>query len=157
MSWYPQFKPKKQSSRGVLPKSSQNFLKKFSKFAGKHVSQSLFFNNVAGLRPATLLKKRLWHRWFSVNFAKFLRTTFFIEYLRWLLLEPSTGKLNKWVKDKFMTFRDRRQVFLLMLREFKRINEVIFPLKSSRNLFFFYWFVIAWFLVQLTIKLTSGN
>ena len=25
--------------------------------------------------PATLLKKRLWHRCFAVNFAKFLRTT----------------------------------------------------------------------------------
>ena len=29
------------------------------------------------LRPATLLKKRLWHRCFPVNFAKFLRTPFF--------------------------------------------------------------------------------
>ena len=27
-------------------------------------------------RPATLLKKRLWHRRFPVNFAKFLRTPF---------------------------------------------------------------------------------
>ena len=27
-------------------------------------------------RPATLLKMRLWHRCFSVNFAKFLRTPF---------------------------------------------------------------------------------
>ena len=27
-----------------------------------------------GLTPATLLKKRLWHRCFPVNFAKFLRT-----------------------------------------------------------------------------------
>ena len=26
------------------------------------------------LRPATLLKKRLWHRCFPVNFVKFLRT-----------------------------------------------------------------------------------
>ena len=25
----------------------------------------------SGLRPATLLKKRLWHRYFPVNFAKF--------------------------------------------------------------------------------------
>ena len=33
-----------------------------------------------------LLKKRLWHRCFLVNFAKFLRTAFFTEYLRWLLL-----------------------------------------------------------------------
>ena len=28
------------------------------------------------LRPATLLKKRLWYRCFPVNFAKFPRTTF---------------------------------------------------------------------------------
>ena len=38
--------------------------------------QGLSFNKVAGLRPATLLKKRLWNRCFPVNFAKFLRTSF---------------------------------------------------------------------------------
>ena len=36
--------------------------------------------------PATLLKKRLWHRCFPVNFAKFLRTPSFTEYFWWLLL-----------------------------------------------------------------------
>ena len=41
---------------------------------------------VPGLRPATLLKKRLRHRCFPVNFAKFLRTPFLTEHLRWLLL-----------------------------------------------------------------------
>ena len=30
-----------------------------------------------GLRPATLSKKRLWQRCFPVNFAKFLRASFF--------------------------------------------------------------------------------
>ena len=57
------------------------------------------------LRPATLFKKRLWHRCFPVNFvnfpllaltlrrcfyvdfAKFLRTPFCIEHLWWLLLK----------------------------------------------------------------------
>ena len=34
----------------------------------------------------SFLKKRLWHRCFPVNFAKFLRTSFLIEHLRWLLL-----------------------------------------------------------------------
>ena len=29
--------------------------------------------------PATLLKKRLWHRCFPVNFVKFLRTPFYRE------------------------------------------------------------------------------
>ena len=36
--------------------------------------------------PRILLKKRLWHRCFPVNFAKFLRTAFFIEHFWWLLL-----------------------------------------------------------------------
>ena len=30
-----------------------------------------------GLSPATLLKKRLWHRCFPVNFEKFLTTDFY--------------------------------------------------------------------------------
>ena len=68
-------------------------LKNFAKFTGKHLCQSLFFNKVAGLRPATLFKKRLWHKCFPVNFAKFHRTPFYIEHLWWLLLKPDT--LNK--------------------------------------------------------------
>ena len=35
---------------------------------------------------ASLLKKKLWHRCFLVNFAKFLRTPFFIERLWWLVM-----------------------------------------------------------------------
>ena len=50
--------------------------KNFAKFTGKHLCQSLFFNKVAGVRTATLLKKRLWFRCFPVNLAKFLRTPF---------------------------------------------------------------------------------
>ena len=77
-------------------------LRNLAKFTGKHLCQSLFFNKVSGLkvwnmfkvnnkdtmfllltlnifhtlRPATLWKKRLWHRCFPVNFAKYLRTPF---------------------------------------------------------------------------------
>ena len=61
-------------------------LENFTKFTGKHLCQSLFFNKVVGLSPATLLKKELWHGCFPVNFAKFSRTLFFIEHLWWLLL-----------------------------------------------------------------------
>ena len=43
-----------------------------------------------GPRSATLLKRRLWHRCFPVNFAKFLRTSFFTEHLWWLLLKRDT-------------------------------------------------------------------
>ena len=62
-------------------------LRNIAKFTGRHLCQSLFFNKDAGLRPATLLKKSLWHRCFPVNFAIFLRIPFFIEHLWWLLLE----------------------------------------------------------------------
>ena len=51
-----------------------DILKKFAKFTGKHLRQSLLFNKVEDLRPVALFKKRLWHRYFSLNFAKFLRT-----------------------------------------------------------------------------------
>ena len=53
-------------------------LRNVAKFTGKHLCQSLF--------RATLLRRRLWHRCFSVNFAKFLRTLFLTEHLRWMLL-----------------------------------------------------------------------
>ena len=52
-------------------------LRNFAKFTGKHHRQNLYFNKVADLRPATLLKKRLWHRCFPGNFAKFLRHLFY--------------------------------------------------------------------------------
>ena len=61
-------------------------LRNFAKFTGKHLCQSLLFNKVAGPRPATLLKNRLWRSCFPVNFAKFLRTPFLKEHLWWLLL-----------------------------------------------------------------------
>ena len=66
-------------SRSSRPKvfCKEGVLRNFAKFTGKPLSQSLFFNNVAGLRPATLLKKWLWHRCFPVSFAKCLRTPFF--------------------------------------------------------------------------------
>ena len=65
---------------------TKGVLKNFAKFIRKHLCQSLFFNKVADLRPATLFKKRLWHRHFPVDFGKFLRTPIFTEHLQWLLL-----------------------------------------------------------------------
>ena len=64
----------------------KDVLRNFAKFTGKQPCQSLYFNKVAGLRPATLLKKRLWHSCFPVNFAKFLRTPFLQNSSRRLLL-----------------------------------------------------------------------
>ena len=46
-------------------------LRNFPKFIGKHLCQSLCFNKVA-----TLLKIRLWHRCFPVNFWKIVFNMF---------------------------------------------------------------------------------
>ena len=51
-------------------------LRSLLKVTGKHLCKSLLFNKVAGLRPATLLKNKIWHRYFPINFAKFLRARF---------------------------------------------------------------------------------
>ena len=48
------------------------------------------------LGPATLLKKRLWHTCFPVNFAKFSRTPVIMERLWWLLLHFSLRKGTLW-------------------------------------------------------------
>ena len=56
--------------------------------------QKSLFNKVPGLRPATLLKRRLWHKCFLVNFVKSLRTLFYTEHLRWLFLRICEIYLN---------------------------------------------------------------
>ena len=58
-------------------KSVLKFRKSHSKtLCHKTLCQSLFFNKVADLWPAALLKKRLWHWRFPVKFTKFLRRFF---------------------------------------------------------------------------------
>ena len=66
---YEEFHSKKQPPQVFYAKRcsmQKGVLRNFAKFAGKHLY----------LRPATLLKKRFWHRCFRVNFVKFLRTSF---------------------------------------------------------------------------------
>ena len=68
---------KKQPPEVFCKKSA---LKNFAKFTGKHLCQGLFFNKVAGFRPSTLLKKRLWHV-FPCEFCEISQNTFFTEHL----------------------------------------------------------------------------
>ena len=49
---------------------------KFHRIHRKTPVPEAFFNEAAGLRPASLLKKRIWYRCFPVNFVKFPRTAF---------------------------------------------------------------------------------
>ena len=60
------------------------------------------FNKVAGLRPVTLLKRRLWHKCFLVNFAKFLRILFLTEHLWWLLLIWLKLQVNSMTPSEFL-------------------------------------------------------
>ena len=48
------------NTRAIAQRSSfkKVVLKNFAKFTGKHQCQGLFFNKVAGLKPATSSKKR---------------------------------------------------------------------------------------------------
>ena len=51
------------------------------------ISQSSQENSCARVSfLINFIKKRLWHRLFPVNFAKFIRTPFLTEHLRWQLL-----------------------------------------------------------------------
>ena len=55
-------------------------LKNFVKFTGKHLCQSLFFDKVAGPRPATLLKKETLAQVVSWEFCDILNNTFSPEH-----------------------------------------------------------------------------
>ena len=77
--------------RMALPRSSRSevfcrksVLRNSTKFTGKHVCQRL------------LLIKRIWHRFFPLNFAEFLRTLLLIEHLRWLVLTTINNEDRKW-------------------------------------------------------------
>ena len=72
----------------------KSVLRNFEKSTGKHLCQSLFLVKLQA-RSATLLKKRLWHRCFPVNFAKFLRTPFLRNTSGRLLLQFQIKQYNK--------------------------------------------------------------
>ena len=61
-------------------------LASFLQYPHSRSSRPELFFKKSCLRPATFLEKRLWHRCFPVNFAKFLKTPFFTEHVQWLLL-----------------------------------------------------------------------
>ena len=93
-------------------------LRNFAKFIEKHLCQSLFFNKAAGLRPAILLKKRLWHSCFPVNFGKFLRTLFsqntpgrLLLKLLEILHEEARG-LSRLDKNKALSEKQSLQIFV---------------------------------------------
>ena len=72
-------------------------------------------------QPATLLKKRLWHKCFPVNFVKFLRTPFLSEHLWWLLLYLYISKVQ--ALDRFMVcFKGRIHCEIFLSRHFMKYS-----------------------------------
>ena len=95
----------------------------FAKFTGKHLCQSLFFNKLPGLRPATLLKKRLRNRCFPVNFAKFLIIPFLTKHL-WRLF---------WIIWIFQTFTScKSKLKSNLLAHFNPMSHFYTPWKRQK-------------------------
>ena len=88
----------------------------FAIFKGNHMCWSLFLIKL----QATLLKKRLQHRYVPGNIAKFLRTAFLTDHLWWLLLisvyfSPSTRNCRAVAEKKcFKTYYDLESLFFLI-------------------------------------------
>ena len=64
----------------------KTLLKNFAMFTGKHLCWNLCFNKNAGLQTCNFIKKRLQHRCFLDNTAKFLRTAILRNICERLLL-----------------------------------------------------------------------
>ena len=56
-------------------------LKNVAVLSRKHLCWNLLLIKLQSWRPVFLLKKKLQHRWSSVNISKYLRTIFFTEHL----------------------------------------------------------------------------
>ena len=69
-------------------------LQKFHKVHRKTPVLDSLFSKVSGLKACNFIKKRLQNSYFPVKFVKILRTTFFTERLRWLLLFIMGKKRN---------------------------------------------------------------
>ena len=109
-----------------------NYQKRAGETSRKRSVPEPLFNKVAGLRAATLLKKRLWHWCFPLNFAKFLKTPFVTEHLRWLFLRMemplalsmsrSSRCSSKWLVIDSITQNEESKIacdYIMMLRNNK--------------------------------------
>ena len=71
-----------------------------SQYSQESTCIEVFSNEVASLKDCNYIKKRLQHGCFPVNIAKFLRTAFLTEHLRWLLLYFRHYKTRKHSQKK---------------------------------------------------------
>ena len=106
------------SVRNVVLEISQNLQKK------TNLCQNLIFNKVAGLRPATLLKKRPWHWCFPVNFVKFPRTPLSQNTSGRLLLYVSHRKKNVITEKRYRVKFDSIKKSLLFIKQKQKNSKI---------------------------------
>ena len=96
--------------------------------------------NFTKFRPATLLKKRFWHRCFPVNFAKFLRAPFFKEHFRRLLPHIETSPLiysaNQWTGFYMVETFITKELKLFFYNAFYYTQKALFILEIFKLLYF---------------------
>ena len=76
-TWRNELNLEKQTK--IYTKFKKGVLRHFAQFTGKHLCQSFFFNKLAALGPATLLKKETLAQVFPCEFYEISKTTF-LEY-----------------------------------------------------------------------------
>ena len=107
--------------------TKKRVVKSFAKFTGKHLCRR---------RPETLLRKRIWHRYFPVNFTKFSKNIFFIEHFQvpslLLLLESPIFWgffLQTYLMDICGSFRSLCKCFRFIYQAIMIIQIVLTPRK----------------------------
>ena len=103
-------------------------LKNFTKFTRKRLCQSLFFNNVAGLRPATSIKKRLWQRCFLWILPNFYKEPFYSALH--VAVSVSQHKITRFQYLTHLTFNWSLSIYL---KNIKNKGFLTFPGDIERN------------------------
>ena len=92
--------------------------------------ESLFYK-VVDLKACDFVKKRLQHRYSTVSIAKFLRTGFFIEHLRWLLRIVTL--IFKTLTEKVSKKRLQSKLQKKSLSRGSRCSHMFYKTGASRN------------------------
>ena len=103
-------------------------LRNFAEFTGKHLCQSLFFNNIAD--PCNFIKKENVAQVFSCEFYEISNTPFLTEHLQWLLLKPHVRSSHPEMFWRFVTFSKkklRHECFLVNFTKFFKNTYFVEP------------------------------
>ena len=111
-------------------------LRNFPKFTWKHLCQSLLFNKVAGLRPATLLKRETLAQVFSSEFCDISENTFFH---RTPLVAASVNSIAAIKENEISCYSQEKRIIMN------------FEINCDYNLKTKYYFIFGIFLILIII------